>query len=94
MGVSLAGFRHDAVVEWDRDACETVRANQRRGLALVSKWPVYQADVKSFDFRKLKPDIDLLAAGVPCQPWSIGGKHLGFEDSATCSPIRFAPWWN
>jgi DNA (cytosine-5)-methyltransferase 1 len=86
MGVSLAGFRHDAVIEWDRDACETVRANQRQGMPLVSDWLVEQADVKSFDFGQLKPDIDLLAAGVPCQPWSIGGKHLGFEDERNLFP--------
>ena len=76
LGVSQAGFRNKAVVEWDADACATIRHNQRRKVPLVRNWKLHQADVKSFDFGTIDPDIDLLAAGVPCQPWSMGGKPL------------------
>lgn len=86
MGVSLAGFQHEAVVEMDHDACETIRANQSADMEPVRHWKLLEADVKGLDYRNIKPDIDLLAAGVPCQPWSIGGKHRGFEDSRNLFP--------
>jgi len=86
LGVSQAGFRHEAVVELDHDACETIRANQRIKLKHVRDWKLEEANVRTFDFSAVPEDIDLLAAGVPCQPWSIGGKHRGFEDDRNLFP--------
>ena len=89
LGVSQAGFRHKAVVELDHDACNTIRANQKRDTRHVNEWALAEADVKQFDFAALAAqsgNIDLLAAGVPCQPWSIGGKHRGFEDDRNLFP--------
>lgn len=70
----------------DREACETIRANQRRELKHVADWPLHQADVRTLNLGDLPPDIDLLAAGVPCQPWSIGGKHRGLDDERNLFP--------
>lgn len=86
LGVSMAGFRHEAVIEWDHDACETIRSNQRLSLVHVRDWRLMEGDVKHVDFTELGEDIDLLAAGVPCQPWSIGGKHRGYEDDRNLFP--------
>ena len=86
LGISYAGFSHEAVVEVDKDACDTIRANQRRGLEPVKHWPLIQADVTKFDYQHCKADVDLLAAGVPCQPWSLGGKHRGYEDPRNLFP--------
>jgi len=86
LGVSRAGFQHEAVVELDHDACDTIRANQRIKLQHVKDWKLHEANVKNFDFRAIPENIDLLAAGVPCQPWSIGGKHRGFEDERNLFP--------
>lgn len=86
LGVSQAGFRHEAVVEWDQDACDTIRKNQQLGVKHVAEWNLQQADVKELKFTDLRSDIDLLAAGVPCQPWSIGGKHRGYEDERNLFP--------
>ena len=86
LGISQAGFHHDAVIELDHDACNTIRSNQAIKLKDVRDWKLHEANVKTFDFKSIPEDIDLLAAGVPCQPWSIGGKHRGFEDDRNLFP--------
>ena len=83
LGLSRAGFHHDAVVEWNDNACGTIRLNNERG---VIRWPLYQADVRSFDYSDFPQDIDLLAGGPPCQPFSIGGKHRGYNDARDMFP--------
>lgn len=81
LGASQAGCDHLAVVEWNRNACETIRENNRTG---TIAWPLYQADVRKFDFTGFQPD--LLTAGPPCQPFSIGGKHRGEKDDRNMFP--------
>lgn len=86
MGVSLAGFKPLAVVEWDKWACDTIRENQRRGFPLVADWPLYEGDVRNFDWSGIETDIDLLAGGPPCQPFSMGGKHRAHDDTRDMFP--------
>ena len=86
MGVSRAGFSPVAVVEWDHDACETIRENQRRGVEPVKSWPLHHMDVRDFDYSGISHNIDLLAGGPPCQPFSLGGKHQGYRDERDMFP--------
>jgi DNA (cytosine-5)-methyltransferase 1 len=86
MGVSLAGFESLAVVEWDRWACDTVRENQRRGYPLVANWPLHEGDVRKVDWSSIPEDIELLAGGPPCQPFSMGGKHKAHDDARDMFP--------
>ncbi|MEB5967340.1 DNA cytosine methyltransferase [Comamonas testosteroni] len=86
MGVSLAGFKSEAVVEWDKWACDTVRENQRRDYPLVSSWPLHEGDVRDVDWSNVPTDIDLLAGGPPCQPFSMGGKHKAHDDKRDMFP--------
>lgn len=80
LGVTRAGFSHEAIVEWNRDACETIRENKRRGYVEVADWPEpYEGDVRAFDFRSLGA-LDLVAGGPPCQPFSLGGRHQAHLD--------------
>ena len=86
IGTAAAGFRHLAVLEWDRHACETIRENQSRGAKIVAGWPIHEQDVRTFDFTPFHGKIDLLAGGPPCQPFSIGGKARGHTDSRDMFP--------
>jgi len=86
MGVSLAGFKSLAVVEWDKWACDTVRENQRRGYPLVNGWPLHEGDVRDADWSAIPQDIELLAGGPPCQPFSMGGKHQAHDDKRDMFP--------
>ncbi|MEV5640794.1 DNA (cytosine-5-)-methyltransferase [Streptomyces flaveolus] len=95
VGLHNAGFDHRALVEWDAHAVATLRAN-------VGSWPgwdeekadgIRPMDVKDFldsDVRKnlnLKPgDLDLLAGGVPCPPFSLAGHRLGPDDERDLFP--------
>jgi DNA (cytosine-5)-methyltransferase 1 len=83
LGVDRAGFKHEAVVELNRNACGTIRQNNERG---VIHWPLFEADVRQIDYGEYQRNIDLLAGGPPCQPFSIGGKHKGYDDARDMFP--------
>lgn len=101
MGAALAGFRSRAVVEWDKWACDTIRQNQSGGHPLVQDWPVVEGDVRdwtnSLTAADTSGELDLVAGGPPCQPFSMGGKHKAHQDSRDMFPAtvdvirRFQP---
>ncbi|WP_234852685.1 DNA cytosine methyltransferase [Sinorhizobium meliloti] len=87
MGVSLAGFKPEMVVEWDRWCCDTLRENRKLSGSVISSWPSpIEGDVRAVDFRKLQGKIDLVTGGPPCQPFSIGGRHRAHDDTRDMWP--------
>lgn len=88
LGVSGAGFDPRIVVEWNKHACETIRKNQRRGIHPVVKWPLREDDVRNVDYREFlgNHEIQLVSGGPPCQPFSLGGKHRGYDDNRDMFP--------
>lgn len=86
MGATLAGFESLVVAEWDRWACDTIRENQSRGYPLVQDWPLWEGDVRDFDWSSIPEGVDLLAGGPPCQPFSMGGKHKAYGDQRDMFP--------
>ena len=72
LGFKQAGFQIVWANEKDAAACRTYRYN------FGSEYLV-EGDIKKIDMSKL-PSADVLAAGFPCQAFSVGGKERGFDD--------------
>lgn len=79
LGLEQAGFEHLAAVEIDPDACATLRLNR-------PAWKVVELDVHHFDGKPFADQVNLLAGGVPCPPFSIAGKQLGADDERDLFP--------
>ena len=84
LGLAAAGFEHRLVVERDARAVATLRGNKPSSL-----WPLHAGDVRGVDYDSHTEGIDLLAAGVPCQPFSQGGVHAGPADGRNMFPETF-----
>ncbi|MFJ3786895.1 DNA cytosine methyltransferase [Streptomyces sp. NPDC090093] len=105
MGVHRAGFRPLLFNEFNKRACETLMASAGRtlgdsGLALTRDTaplppgpgepaPLYPGDVRELDLRKFEGEVDVLAGGPPCQPFSAGGVARGDEDKRNMFPAVF-----
>lgn len=78
IGLEQAGFDHVGLVEIDKNACQTLSYNR-------PNWKVHNDDLKFFSAKKYN-NLDLLAGGVPCPPFSVAGKQLGHEDDRDLFP--------
>ena len=86
LGVSASGFRHAAVIERDPYACDSIRENKRAGTLYIREWPLVASDVRYVEYSDYGGNVDLVAGGPPCQPFSLGGKHRAQADSRDMFP--------
>lgn len=75
-GIDLAFEQAGHKIVWandnDKFACMTYRHN-------FPNTNLVEADIRTVDKTAI-PDCDIVAAGFPCQPFSVCGKQMGFED--------------
>lgn len=88
LGARKAGFVHLALVEWHRPAATILRHNARLHPALWREASVHEEDVRVWlDETDIQEgEVDLIAGGPPCQPFSLAGVHAGDEDARNMFP--------
>ena len=81
LGVEKAGFDTIGLIEFDKDAAQTLKINR-------PNWNVICDDIANIScldlekyFHIKQGNLDLLSGGAPCQAFSYAGKRLGLEDS-------------
>ena len=81
LGVEKAGFNTLGLIEYDKDAADTLKKNR-------PNWNVINDDIANIScldlekyFSIKKGELDLLSGGAPCQAFSYAGKRLGLEDA-------------
>ncbi len=81
LGIEKAGFSTIGLVEFDKNAAETLKENR-------SHWNVICDDIANIScldlekyFSIKKGELDLLSGGAPCQSFSYAGKRMGLEDA-------------
>lgn len=86
IGLDRAEWSHELLVERDPQAATTLRGND-----LTRSWPLHDGDLRDLDLEsEVEREVDLLAAGVPCQPFSQAGAHAGPGDERNMFPETFA----
>lgn len=81
LGVERAGFDTLALIEYDKDAADTLKTNRPLWNVICDDI----ANISSLDltgyFNLAVGELDLLSGGAPCQAFSYAGKRLGLEDA-------------
>lgn len=85
LGLALAGLSPDHLFELDKHCCETLRYNAEGDESAVTG-EIHREDVSRVDWSMIQKPVRLLSGGPPCQPFSMGGKHLAERDGRNQFP--------
>ena len=86
LGLSDAGLPPDDIFEIDEFCCETLRHNSTGRRPRVTS-RIHEEDVDRVDWSRFDgKEVRLLSGGLPCQPFSVGGKRLADGDERNQFP--------
>ena len=86
IGLAKAGFHHVGLIERNAHACATLKDNQARGAAWLKNAEIIDGDVREVDYAEHFSNVELVAGGPPCQPFSMGGKARAYDDTRDMFP--------
>ncbi len=89
MGTALAGFAHRSVIEWNPDACNTLRANSAR-VRFMADWQIQEADVRDIRFRELSRRNRFARCGCSVPTILIGWQAQGVRRQPQHVPRGFS----
>ncbi len=79
LGLKLAGWKTVVASDFDASACATYRRN-------FPEAQVLEGDVRSVDWSVFRGQIELVAGGPPCQPFSVAGNQRASSDARDMIP--------
>lgn len=82
----ILGHRPIVAVEWDRYACDVLRARVADGW--FDGMSVWEGDVQLFDPSEYKGRVDCIHAGFPCQDISQAGNQRGVGENTRSGLYR------
>jgi DNA (cytosine-5)-methyltransferase 1 len=82
----ILGHRPIVAVEWDKYACEVLRARAADGW--FDGMSVWEGDVRLFDPSDYKGRVDCIHAGFPCQDISSSGRRSGVGENTRSGLYR------
>lgn len=79
-GLEQLGFKPQPVFvcEWESATAAVLR--QRMEDEAMEPCPIWCGDMGTFDGRPFRGLVDVLVAGLPCQPFSVTGREAGNKD--------------
>jgi len=72
----LLGWRTVCAVELDAGCRERLLARQRDGI--LPRFPIWD-DVRTFDGKPWRSEVDVISGGFPCQDISVAGRGAGID---------------
>jgi DNA (cytosine-5)-methyltransferase 1 len=82
IGLEQSGFNPNAIIEFNKDACATLRRNYLGS----SDRLLFEGDIRSFNYDEVSSPVRLVSGGPPCQPFSLGGNHKAHADNRDMFP--------
>lgn len=88
LGAYYAGVRVRVLWQIDNDPNACLILKHRRAEGYFSKSQIVCANIEDVDYDAL-PKVDLICAGLPCQPWTNAGDQKGWDDPRNLFPAFF-----
>ena len=86
LGLRLAGIPTRTVAHVERDSYAAATLVARMADQALDRAPVW-SDIATFDGRPWRGRVDLVSAGLPCQPFSAAGGQRGLDDGRHLWPM-------